>query len=264
MLVILLPLSFFVGEDVLFLDLGTYLILAGIALVNNLIGDFFSFIAIRNIGVSLATPLTNAYPLILTLTSWLWFGEALTPFILGGTFFISVGLVLLNLRNLSARDPVNPKNMPNLYLQGLAAALLTALCWALGLSGNKYLTLQGINPTAITFWRGVFFGVMSPSIPLLMRLARSSRRAKSSETRLRVSCGGVLAAVGSSFFALFAGTWCYNFSLLLLPMNVATPIAASNPLIAAIAACAFMGERLRRTQWLGIVFVVTGAVLVAS
>ncbi|GHS89891.1 membrane protein [Synergistales bacterium] len=254
-LAVILPALFFAKPDVLLPGIGSYLIVVAVVFVNNLIGDVLAFIAIRNIGASLATPITNAYPLAIAVISWLWFGEKLTYFVLAGTFLVVTGLALLNLRGKAKTD-----SQPGRYLYGVASAIIAALCWAFGLSLNKYLTLQGVTSTAIIFWRGTIFSFMAWGNYAIFRTTHpnNTRRLKD------ISLTGKAASILAGAFSLVLGAWCYTTSVTLIPMNVATPTATSSPLITALIACLFMGERLRLVQWLGIVVVVVGAVVVSS
>jgi drug/metabolite transporter (DMT)-like permease len=255
LIAILLPVFIFADakttEELLSLDASTYLSLALVALLSNMVGDVFYFVAIRCIGVSLAAPITSLYPLAVAMISWVWFGEVITFSILIGTLAIVAGLALLNVHMAETRGDGRSRN-----LRGLVSAFLTALCWAVGLSLNKHLTLNGVSPIAITFWRGVFFCVMAIAfLPLLTRGEKETPRP---------SAAAALAAASAGVIALVVGGWFYVNSLLIIPISVATPIASSSPLAAAVFACAFLGESLRPTQWLGIVFVVAGAVAVSA
>jgi DME family drug/metabolite transporter len=251
-LLVVLPLMFFFAKtDLLLPEMSFYVILMFVALVNNVVGDLFAFIAIRHIGVSLASPITCAYPLIVTLTSWFYFGETMTVFVLAGTFSVVTGLTFLNIRG-EARS--------NHYLWGVGAACLAALCWALGLSLNKYLTLQGINSVRITFWRGAFFSFIALGSWVGFRVFHPEKKRELKDIPFLGRVAGAWAGV----LSLVIGAWFYASSLFMIPMNVATPIASSSPLIAALIACIFMGERLRPIQWLGIAFVISGAVVVSA
>jgi drug/metabolite transporter (DMT)-like permease len=237
-------------EELLSLSVNSYLTLALIGLMNNIVGDVFYFIAIRDIGVSLAAPITSSYPLAVALVSWLWFGETLTFSILSGTFSVVAGLALLNIKVAETRSERKSR-----HLRGVVSAFLAALCWAMGLALNKRLTLHGVSATALTFWRGIFFSLMA--VALLPLVTRGEKRAR------HVPAGSALAAASAGIIALVIGGWFYATSISIIPMNVATPVASSSPLITAVFACAFMGESLRPIQWLGIVFVVAGAVIVS-
>ena len=263
MLLFLLALTPFAGEKMLHLSGVAYLILAGVSFLNNLIGDVFAFVAIQRLGVSVAFPITSSYLLYMPFIAWFWFGEALTPFVFAGTFLVMAGLSLVNSRGTNGRGAAELETRKR--LGGVVLALLAGPCWAVGLSTSKYLSTQGVDPSAITFWRGVFFGLQSVAFAALWGLVRRASWVPwSSQARVgRASAGGVLAGMSAGISGLVIGSWCYNSSLPLIPLSVATPIAASCPLIAAVAACAFMGERLRPLQWLGIVLAVTGAAAVS-
>jgi len=236
--------------EFLSLSINSYLILLLIAFLNNMVGDVFYLSAIRDIGVSLAAPIASFFPLVVALISWFWFGEILTFSVLSGTLFVVTGLALLNIRTAETRGANRSR-----YLRGVASAILTALCWALGLTLNKYLALEGVSSTAMVFWRGLFFSMMAIAfLPVVNRNAKEVRPA---------STGSILAAASAGIAGMVIGTWFYVTSLFLIPMNVATPIASSGPLISVVLACTLMGENLRPIQWLGILFVVGGAISVS-
>ena len=239
--------------ELLSLDVNFYLILLAVALSNNMVGDVFYLSAIRDIGVSVAAPIASSFPLVVAVISWFWFGEALTFSVLIGTLIVVTGLALINIRPAEARGVAQSR-----YLRGVIAAILTALCWAIGLTFNKYLALQGVSTEAMVFWRGIFFSVMAITfLPILSRTEKRNGQAPA-------SVKSAMAAVTAGISGLIIGTWFYISSLFIVPMNVATPIASAGPMIAVIFACTFMGESLRPTQWLGIIFVVGGAIFVSA
>jgi DME family drug/metabolite transporter len=248
-----IPAYFFLRASVLLPRAEFYGILMIVALINNLIGDIFAFIAIRHIGASLAVPVTSSYPLLIALISWLWFGETLSFGVLTGTLIVVAGLVLLNLRGATTAAPRS-------CLRGLTAATAAALCWAFGLSLNKYLTLRGLTPTAIIYWRGIWFSLMALGNWGIFRALRPA----TTRSPRDIPPIGALAGALSGLMSLVVGTWCYTVSITLIPMSVATPIGAVSPLLTALGACIFMGESLRPVQWLGIFFMVAGAVMVGS
>ncbi|MDR2136946.1 MAG: DMT family transporter [Synergistaceae bacterium] len=243
-LMLLLPLFFFVKTAVSISDAKHYAILAFVAFVNNLIGDLFAFAAIRYVGVSLATPITNAYPLIIVLTSWFWFGETMTAFVLGGTLSVVAGLVLLNVRNAAPsratvqqfHETVQQSRETVQHLRGVASAIMAALCWAFGLSLNKYLTLHGVTSTGVVFWRGIFFSLLALGNWAILKAFHPAETRSLKE----VPAAGKLAGVLAGILSLVLGAGCYTFSITRIPMNVATPIATSCPLITALIACAFI------------------------
>ena len=257
-LIMLAPMFFFAlfaspdtAWELLSLSVTSYLLLLSVALLNNMVGDVFYLSAIRDIGVSVAAPIASSFPLFVALISWFWFGEYLTLSVLSGTLLVVTGLALLNARATETRGTGNSR-----YLRGVVAAMLTAMCWAVGLTFNKYLALQGVSSAAMVFWRGIFFSAMA--ITLMPMLSRTEKRADKP-----ASAGSSIAAMCAGVSGLVVGTWFYITSLFIIPINVATPIASAGPLIAVIFACVFMGENLRPIQWLGIVFVVGGAIFVS-
>ena len=242
------------GTETLRLGLDRYPLVAAIALSNNVIGDLFLFAAIRHIGVSLASPITSSYPLIVAVFSRLWFREELTPFVVGGTLSVVTGLALLNFRGKQAAAGTGR------HLRGVVFAASGAFFAALGFTLNKYLAQNGVSASALTFWKCLTFVFISFSMWAASLPGHPGRRSHLKE----IPASAWLAGAGAGIVALLVGGWFYAASLFSIPLSVATPIASSSPLIAALLACALMGERLRPLQWLGIVFIVSGAVLVGT
>ena len=71
-----------------------FYILAGVS-AGNLFGDLLYFTAIREIGVSLAVPVANGYPILVVFTSWLMLGEPVTLKLLWGTTAVVSCILLL-------------------------------------------------------------------------------------------------------------------------------------------------------------------------
>jgi DME family drug/metabolite transporter len=243
LIVCLVPMTFLVPGLGLSTQLYTVLLL--LALVNNVVGDVLAFVAIRDIGVSLTSPITSTYVLMMTAASWLWFEEALTPFVVLGTVGVVIGIALLT----SGKSTGAVKRRAH----GIAAAAAAAVCWAVGLSLGKYLTAAGVDSIVIIYWRCLMFSVAAIAIWGVERT--TGRRSSAS-----LSSFGAGAAAG--VVALVIGGWCYFTSLTLIPMNVATPVSSTSPLIAALIACLFGSERLRPAQWVGIGLIVAGAAAV--
>ena len=257
LLSILVPMFFLAGanitDELLSFSASTYLLFALPTILSNMVGDTFYFTAIREIGVSLAAPIANSFPLAVAVISWLWFGETLSISVLGGTLSIVAGLALMNINAAEKRGAEKSR-----HLRGVVSAFLTNLCWALGLTVNKYLTLHGVSALALTFWRAIFFSLMAIAFfPL------ADRGEKDEEKTRHVTVRCAFAAAAAGVVSLLIGTWFYATSLFIIPMNVATPISSASPLITAVFACAYMGESLRPAQWQGIVFVVAGAIAVS-
>lgn len=250
--ILLTTLPFF-GQSMLFqISPHDYSLLFFMAFFNNIIGDVLLFISIRTIGVSLASPISSAYPLIVALISWLYLKDSPSPLVLLGTCLIIGGLILLNLQKESHEKQKK-------HLLGAIAALGAAFCWAIGLLINRQLIANGLSPFAVTFWRGFFFNIMA-----FLFLVFTYRSNKNSWSRLRsFSLSTWIYATGAGILALVVGAIAYSTSLKTLPVTVATPIAASSPFIAALGGWYAFGEYLRYHQWLGVALVILGAIAVA-
>lgn len=219
-----------------------------LVLCNNLIGDVFLFLALHKVGVARGSSIASSYPVLVAIFSALWFGEKLTFFVITGTLSVVAGVVCLCQKN---------EKQGQMTKSGLAYAVLASVFWALGLICNKYLVANHITPAVIVAGRGVTFMTISTAIWAARGLLRGGR----SYWR-RILVKDAWLALLAGILSLGCGAFLYSMALEYVPATVATPIGASNPLLAAIFALIIFKEKLRPIQWLGIVLAIAGSVMV--
>ena len=219
-------------------------------LLGNILGDVLYFAAIRQIGVSRAVAVSSSYPLVVTLISVLWLGERPSLLALAATGIIVAGLVLLRL------EPRESEVHRRLPLRGYLCALAAALCWGLSIPLTKWLvTTGGFTPLGVNFWRSSLLVVLAWSIWLLQTRGRPDLRGQIRRVPLR--SWAALAGAGAAGLAL--GGFAFALALTLAPASLVTPLTAASPLLTALVATLFLGDRLRPYQWGGIVLVALGS-----
>lgn len=131
---------------------------------------------------------------------------------------------------------------------GIAAALASAACWALGSILFKKLGEQ-LSPVALTFAKGVVGTIL-----LGLAVAVSGFQAVSFPDLLMLALSGLLGiAVGDTlFFKALAGLGAHAIVVLLTLGQVFT----------LLLAVVWLDERPGAIEWLGIAFVVAGVALV--
>ena len=220
-------------------------------LLGNILGDVLYFAAIRQIGVSRAVAISSAYPLMVTLLSVVWLGERPSSLALGATGAIVAGLVLLRL------EPSEGAGAPPRYpLKGYLCALAAAGCWGLSIPLTKWLvTAGGFVPLGVNFWRSAVL------VPLAWGIWLRQTRGKPEKRRrlLRVPLRSWGALMGAGATGLALGGFVFALALTLAPASLVTPITAASPLLTALTATLFLGDRLRPHQWGGIALVVLGS-----
>ena len=112
------------------------LYITGNVFLSYLVGDTLYFMAIKQIGISLAIPISNTTPMLVAITSWLFLGEIITVAIVIGIAIVMLGLLLL--RFGAAKDEAIEKNekLRSLdsakFMKGFMLAIAAPLIWSLG------------------------------------------------------------------------------------------------------------------------------------
>jgi drug/metabolite transporter (DMT)-like permease len=221
-------------------------------LFNNIIGDVFLFLSLHTLGVARGSAISSTYPVVVAIASAIFFGEKLTLPVVAGTLLVVVGVMCLCQKD-GPKIPVSVK--------GLTYAILASLFWGLGIMCTKDLVANGLTPDEVTFGRSVLFMIFALILWLIkyVKLDTSGKKTCMAAILSRRSWLGVLAG----FLSLGCGTWFYSSAIEYIPISVATPICAANPLLATIAAYFIFDEKLRLVQWLGVVLAIAGSITVA-
>ena len=226
------------------------------------LGDIFYFIAIRTVGVTIAVPIANAYPILVALSSWLILGEPLTLKLLWGILIVITGLLMLRFggrKKESAEDVAAVLRNKKRFLKGFAFSMAAGLMWALSSPlTKKAILITGYDAANITFYRAVAFFIVAFTIHWLTLKYRPEKAVK-----LRsLSAAAVGWFAGSAVLGLCIGSILYATCITVMPVAVVTAITATSPLIAALFGHFVLKEELYRLQWAGIALIITGSVVV--
>jgi DME family drug/metabolite transporter len=225
-------------------------------IIGNLIGDFFYMIAIDSIGVGRALSTSNSYPIFVSLISAFWLGETISTKLWIGTVIIISGLAFLNCTKKSTAPPSGKIRSNSL---GFFMALMTAILWGFMLTIQKWLiTTYGIEALTFTFWRSVSLTIIAWNFWYFR---------KNNEERKHIFNVGVKKWI-SPFIAGASGLALGGITIVraleTVPVSIAAPITASNPVIAAIIARFAFNEKLSPIQWFGIIMVIIGGIQVST
>lgn len=245
---VLLSVFFQNGAGIRALSQKEIAVFVTLVLCNNVIGDVFLFLALHKLGVARGSSISSSYPVLVAIFSSLWFGEELTFFVAAGTLSVVAGVVCLCQRN---------EKQGAMSTIGLVYAVLASLFWAIGLICNKYLIADHIAPDVIVLGRGITFIVISAAIWAVRNTIRGG-----GELWSRLFIKEAWLALLAGVLSLGGGAYLYSMALEYVPATTATPIGASNPLLAAIFALVIFKEKLRPIQWGGIILAIAGSVMV--
>ncbi len=242
-----------------FIPSGSWLYIAGAVVAGIIwlvVGDLLYFACLYRLGVSITVPITSAYPLLVIPASWYFLGEPMTSKILLAALLIVGGIVLIAPRN-GGKGALTAKERP--LGMGLLLAFLTMACWTFGLLTNK-IFVEHIAVPQLEWYRAL--GVTAGSF-LLYKIYPGKLTVASlfatSKTPRRIFAEVVFAgALGLALGNLF-----FTYSVLFIPVNVATCVVSLRPFLAALFALLLLREPLTKPLLGGISLIVSGVVLLS-
>ncbi len=242
-----------------FIPSGSWLYIGGAVLAGIIwlvVGDLLYFACLYRLGVSIAVPITSAYPLLVVPASWFFLHEPMTPGILLAALLIVGGIVLIAPRH-EGKDPLSISQRP--LGTGLLLAFFTMACWTFGLLTNK-IFVEHIPVPQLEWYRAL--GVTAGSL-LLYRIYPG----KLTVASLFATAKNPRRILGEVIFAgalgLALGNLFFTYSVLFIPVNVATCVVSLRPFLAALFAVLLLREPLTKPLLGGISLIVSGVVLLS-
>ncbi len=222
-------------------DLATllWIALAGVA---NVFGLLFGYAAVRRGKVGLAAPITSTEGAIAAVIAVIG-GEAIAPLALAAMAIIVVGVILATL-DFGAREVGGLAVTPTFLIFAIGAAI----CFGVGLySGGR---VSGDAPEAWIVVSARLAGTLVVAVPLVL-----ARRL----TMTRVALPWILVTAVAEVLG-------YTAYVLGARESIATTavLASQFAALAVLGAYVFFRERLRRSQWLGVVLICFGVAAVAA
>lgn len=219
----------------------------------NFVGDSFYMYDIRRVGPSASAAVGGTYPLFAALLSVTVLREPMTAGVMAGVGTVLAGLTLFQSRggeNLAATRPEDVR-------RGLLLSLLAAFFWGVSFVSARWaVTRGGMTAPGIVFWQSLSFFAMS-----WLWWGFLWNRTGRKEPFVRWSLKETLAMYAVGAFSLGLAAGLTSAALKYAPASVVTTIAATGPIITAFWGRFLLGERLGPRQWLGIVLILGGGVL---
>lgn len=223
------------------LALGTSIICGGV------IGDSLYFWSMTQIGAARAMPLSGIFPLFTWMLAVPILGEQITPYAIGGTLLVLIGLYLL------APSGRGQEIDPHVNRLGVLAAIVAAVMWAISTTMIKVGLADGTNIVAINSFR-----LPLGAIVLSLLIARwGSKNVWQGYTRASLPL-----LIGLSFVSVGIGSIFWLLSVEYAGAGRAALINSMAPLIGAPLAVLFLRERITWKIALGTCLAVLGVVLV--
>jgi drug/metabolite transporter (DMT)-like permease len=213
-------------------------------------GDTWYFRALVILGPSRAALLASTAPLFTTLIAWPVIGEKPGPLALLGMALTLGGVAVV----LWDRERSEHAHVEGSVLVGVAAGVLGALGQAGGYVLSKMALQTGIDPLSATVVR-VFAAVAGVWV-----LAAGQRQVRSTVAALRDRAAAGFMA-GGAFFGPFLGVTLSLTALRWIHAGVAASITAFYPVLTALIAARFHGERLTARFVVGALVAAAGVVV---
>ncbi|MDO5115678.1 MAG: DMT family transporter [Synergistaceae bacterium] len=238
-----------------------FYLFAGVA-AGYILGDLCYFSAIREIGVSLAVPVANGYPILVVFTSWLLLGEPVTMRLLWGVLIVVSGIMLLRFggaKNNEERSEALIRKDKRRLMKGFSLSVAAGLFWAVSSPLTKMTIIaSGLSAAEVTFYRSVAFLLL---VAAARALTVKFRRSETIPLR-QVPLPAALYFAGAAVIGLCLGSVVYASCIAVMPVAIVTAITATSPFIAALFGHFVLKERLMKPQWLGIALIIGGSVIV--
>lgn len=228
-----------------------------------IIGDAFYFTAMKVIGIGLAIPVANAYPIFTTLTSWLILGETATLGIFIGVSVVVAGVMILRAGTLDeSQSPLDRTITPgkSRILRGFLFALGAGLCWAVSAPFTKLALLRsGLSPVELTLYRSLALLVLIWA----WRFVQVRYTYIVTVPLRTIPRAAWLYFLGAAVIGLCFGSIIYAASISVMPVAIVTAITSTSPFMSALYGHFVLKERLRPLQWSGVAMIIIGSVFVS-
>jgi len=178
-------------------------------LITLVVGDSLYFYAIHKVGGSVAAPLAYTYVVLAQYFAFL-LGEGVSQWLVLSSLLVVVGVALLARGGEMNLDPL-----------GLAAAVVTAVMWSLGMTAVKIAAVGNVHPAVIAYFRA------SSACAVLGIYLAAKRRLRVVRSPLFAVASLLDLGVGSAFFA---------FSVEKVGLALTTILVSTSPLVTQLYA----------------------------
>ncbi len=238
-------------EDVFWLMVGSATTVA--------IGDFSFIASLKKIPVTISLPIASSYPLfgaIFILSLGL---QPLDSFlVIWGTILIVLGVGLIGQQ--SSNEGANVSNFRTKWnWAGILLALSAAVFWGLSIMQLQILLQSpGVNGITLTLWRTLVIALWGYGIHKYRIKSGNFEYNQTTQERDSATIYFLLSGI----LGWVIGAAAFIYAIQMIGALIATPLSATNTLIATLLGVTVLHEKVTPLQLLGIVMVVIGSVLV--
>ena len=228
------------------LDVALSLFIATI--VMNIIGDTLYLVSIRNVGVSVAYPVSYSYPILVAILALIFLHEEIYPTLIIGTIIALTGVWLISQNSSEESENIREYS----FLSGIIAALGAATSWSIGIILFRIL-VGSINTVIVGIIKLLFLLILSsPAILTNINYIKN-------EVNNRI----LLFALVGGLFGVGVGDWFFYISLYNLGAAIAAALTTSSPLLSLILAFLILHEKITKKRFVGTILIILGVILIS-
>ena len=223
------------------------------------IGDFSFIASLKKIPVTISLPLASSYPLFGAIFILALGLQPLTSLlVIWGTILIVLGVGLI-----AQQSPNKETDDTSIRMRwnwgGILLALLAAIFWGLSIMQLQILLKSpSVNGITLTFWRTLIIAMLGYGIHKYRIKSGNFEYVQTREERDRATIYFLLSGI----LGWVIGAAAFMYAIQMIGALIATPLSATNTLIATLLGIMVLHEKVTTFQLIGITMVAVGSVLV--
>lgn len=223
------------------------LVLLIATIIMNIIGDTLYLISIRDVGVSIAYPLSYTYPIMVALIASIILKEKINIFLIFGTVLGILGVWLIS-QKTSNGNKISSSN----FIIGISSAIGASFSWSVGIVIFR-IAVSNADPINVgTIKLLLLFMLSSPSIIL-----------KHEDVKKTIDKRTLMFAMVGGIFGVGIGDWFFYISLASVGAAIAAALTTSAPLLSVILAYLILKEKIVKKQIIGTILIVIGVLIIS-
>jgi len=244
-----------------------------LAVITITLGDFFSLVALTKINVSIAQPISSAYPFFTTLLLLIGNIEEITWNIIVGTILISIGVMTISyfsskdynkdnekLADMNETENKEEKKKRTPMFMGILFSILAAIFWA-GTVVSTRLILNDVEVDVVSMM-GIRNGLMVIVVFVIV-IFRSlvNKERKIAEINPFTKEGSFLMVGGA--IAWCCGGVSFFTAVKMIGAGICTPLSSISPFIVVLLGVIFLKEKISYKQIIGVIIIIVGSILLS-
>ncbi len=223
------------------------------------IGDFSFIASLKKIPVTISLPIASSYPLFGAMFILALGLQPLDSFlVIWGTILIVFGVGLIAQQSSNNEEDVS-SSRSRWDWAGISLALFAAIFWGLSIMQLQILLKSpNVNGITLTFWRTLIIAMWGYGVHKYRIKSGNFEYAQTKQERDSATAYFLLSGI----LGWVIGAAAFMYAIQMIGALIATPLSATNTLIATLLGVTVLHEKVTILQLVGIIMVVIGSILV--